>query len=162
MIKIKNSSITKRFWSKVRVTKHPKKCWEWMASKNRYGYGQIMVGGRSGRPMLSHRVSWVIHNGPIPQELGVLHRCDNPGCVRPGHLYLGTQKENMRDCRERGRMAVGDKLPQAILTARQVIGIRDAFRKLRESMAKKYKVSTAAIGSIVSRTRWKHLWTEVE
>ena len=80
-----------RFWAKVCKTNG---CWTWTASKNPHGYGQIRL---SGKLTLAHRVSWTIHNGVIPEGLFVLHICDNPPCVRPDHLFLGTQKDNIRD-----------------------------------------------------------------
>lgn len=83
-----------RFWRKVTKTSG---CWEWSASRNAHGYGQIAAPRPLKRPLLAHRVSWEIHNGPIPIGLLVLHRCDNPHCVRPDHLFVGDQKLNMQD-----------------------------------------------------------------
>ena len=90
-----------RFWEKVDKTDD---CWVWISSKisskpNR-GYGRIWV---NGKPELAHRISWEIANGPIPKGMQVLHRCDNPSCVRPDHLFLGTQRDNMQDSIEKGR-----------------------------------------------------------
>ena len=86
------------FWKKVNVL-HNDLCWEWNGSKNRGGYGQCNIGGLSG----AHRVSWVLHNGPIPMELCVLHSCDNPPCINPKHLFIGTNKDNTIDCTIKGR-----------------------------------------------------------
>lgn len=95
-----------RFWEKVNVNA-PGGCWEWTGSRTMAGrgYGTIGIGGRS---TLAHRVSWEIKNGPIPDGPGhhgvcVLHRCDNPPCVRPDHLFLGTQKDNVEDMDTKGR-----------------------------------------------------------
>ncbi len=75
-------------------------CWEWSAYKNAKGYGVIGVGNKT---QLSHRVSYEIHFGKIPNGLLVCHKCDNPGCNRPSHLFLGTALDNTRDCVEKKR-----------------------------------------------------------
>ena len=84
------------FWEKV--DKHAEGgCWVWTGTRQVFGYGISL------RYRLAHRVSWEIANGPIPDGLWVLHRCDNPPCVNPAHLFLGTQTENMRDMTAKGR-----------------------------------------------------------
>lgn len=75
-------------------------CWLWTGHVNTWGYGNIRVNGRWA---LTHRLAWERANGPIPEGLSILHRCDDPRCVRPDHLYAGTQRENVRDQVERGR-----------------------------------------------------------
>lgn len=85
-----------RFWQKVEKTDT---CWLWRGSKNTTGYGQL----RTDRLEKAHRISWEIHNGPIPDGLAVLHACDNPPCVNPSHLWLGTQADNARDRQAKGR-----------------------------------------------------------
>jgi hypothetical protein len=101
----KSRPLEERFWEKVQKTDG---CWEWTASRSG-GYGYL--GGGPGKGLVkAHRVSWELHNGLVPVGLCVLHRCDNPGCVRPDHLYVGTQKQNAEDREARGRMphACGD------------------------------------------------------
>ena len=90
--------LTERFWSKV--VKIDDGCWLWTAALLLDGYGQIWLGQTMER---AHRLSWIIHFGPIPEGLCVLHTCDNPPCVRPGHLFLGTQLDNVRDAIRKGR-----------------------------------------------------------
>jgi len=87
------------FWAKTQKTHD---CWLWQAAKNHNGYG--IVSRRTGN-QLAHRVAWALVNGPIPDGLYVLHKCDTPACVNPDHLSLGTQMENMRDMVNKGRSA---------------------------------------------------------
>ena len=96
-------TVEERFWDKVAIAADDDGCWEWQAYKNPAGYGKIGVGGRGKGIALAHRVSWELKFGQIPDGLCVCHVCDNPGCVRPGHLFLGTHKDNMTDMAKKGR-----------------------------------------------------------
>jgi hypothetical protein len=86
-----------RFWSRVDKTDG---CWLWTGWTSRFGYGRIK---RDNRECLTHRVSWELTNGPIPDGMCVLHRCDVPACVRPDHLFLGTKTDNAADRTAKGR-----------------------------------------------------------
>jgi hypothetical protein len=94
------------FWSKVVKTETiisdhvSSPCWVWSASKDKRGYGNFNVGHKC---MKAHRVSWIINFGEVPNGLCVCHHCDNPSCVRPDHLWIGTHKQNMSDCRSKNR-----------------------------------------------------------
>jgi hypothetical protein len=94
--------IADRFWPKV--VQDPDGCWGWTAHLDHNGYPQIGRGGRGNGMTRASRVSWELHNGPIPEGLSVRHRCDNRICTRPDHLELGTQADNMRDAKDRGRI----------------------------------------------------------
>lgn len=83
--------------------KHVKKtstCWKWVSTKSRGGYGKLK---KNDVTWLAHRFVWTIINGPIPHKYVVCHRCDNPSCVRPSHLFLGTHSDNTRDAVKKGR-----------------------------------------------------------
>ena len=92
-------SAEERFWSRVDKSGE---CWTWTGARTSYGYGKVSVGGRLEG---AHRVAWAMAYGPVPDGLHVCHRCDNPPCVRPDHLFLGTQVDNMADAREKGRLS---------------------------------------------------------
>lgn len=96
----KRVPIEKRFWGKVNKTKN---CWLWTARVNDFGYGVIGAGGEKNGWLRAHRVAWELTFGKIPAGLYVLHNCDNPACVNPGHLHLGTLKDNSREMVERNR-----------------------------------------------------------
>lgn len=98
------TSVLDRFWAKVDVQEQG--CWEWLGARGVKGYGNFDVSGKTFR---AHRVSAMIHFGMFDQRLFVLHHCDNPSCVRPGHLYLGDAVQNMRDRVARGRDANANK-----------------------------------------------------
>lgn len=93
--------IADRFWKFV--SKQSSGCWEWIGCLSTKGYGKIAAGRDRYGVREAHRVSWEIHNGKIPDGKWVLHRCDNPPCVNPEHLWLGTARENVRDCVSKGR-----------------------------------------------------------
>jgi hypothetical protein len=144
-------SVADRFWSKVNKSA-PGGCWLWTAATIR-GYGQI-AGTVNGarRPLYAHRVSWEMAHGPIPKGLEVLHNCptgDNPLCVNPAHLFLGTQKENLADARRKGRLdESGARTRKLTYEDRLAIFNTPERRGVRVELARRYGVSKTAIHHI--------------
>lgn len=96
--------LAERFWEKAEKTDEMDGCWLWRACLHvEKGYGLFQRGRHEGGCVRAHRQAWLLTVGPIPPGMHVLHRCDNPPCVRPGHLFLGTQADNMHDMLTKGR-----------------------------------------------------------
>jgi len=147
-----------RFWEKVDV-RGPDDCWEWTASLNPKGYGQISVGRK---PISAHILSYEMNVDPVPENMLVCHTCDNRKCVNPKHLYVGTPKSNSQDMVDRGRSGrstIGEKNPAAKLTELDVLKIRSlvAGGLSRLEVATVFGVQIGAVGKIVRRERWKHV-----
>lgn len=140
----------------------PRGCWNWTARRNAGGYGEITV---NRKKTTAHRISYVLHHGPIPEGEGfhgyvVRHKCDNPSCVNPDHLELGTQYQNMQDRKERGREVtpLGSKHGMAKLGDYDVRAIRElAGHYSQKSLAAMFNISVSAISMIVNRKIWKHI-----
>jgi hypothetical protein len=158
-----------RFWEKVQKDDA---CWTWIAGHTQAGYG--MFHPRHGVSIYAHRYSWALVNGPVPDGLLVLHRCDTPPCVNPDHLFLGTDADNHRDKAAKGRAPAGTntwhaRMPERIargeghgnsrLTAADVLDIRArlvAGERVGE-IARLYAISHSTISMIGSRKHWSHL-----
>lgn len=147
--------ISDRFWPKVNMLGT---CWTWTGYTNKHGYGLITVGRRK---FYAHRISWTLHNGDIPGDMRVLHRCDNPPCVRPDHLFLGTQPENLADMRSkgRGRAARGERHRIARLTEAQVLEIRRRYvtGEKRTELMREFSLNARHLWMIGTGQIWKHL-----
>ena len=150
-----------RFWSKVEIG-NPDECWEWKAPLDTKGYGNFQIShdnplGRNNPR--SHRVSWFISFGEIPENYCVCHKCDNRSCVNPDHLFLGTYDENNKDRVRKGRSAIGENAPTAKLTESDIVKIRIliADGETQRDIAKKFNVKHNTIGSISRGVSWKHV-----
>ena len=157
-------SFESRFWQYVdkngpipQHQPHLGPCWLWTGWLSKARRGCLQLGGNSKRNMASYRASWVVHFGEIPTGLFVLHHCDNPQCVRPSHLYLGTQADNIRDMVMRGRACTGDKQGRAKLTWPIVQTIREAHGQgiSGAELARRHEVSETQIHRIVHNQDWK-------
>ena len=150
-------SFSDRFLEKVDQAA-PGGCWAWTAAMDRNGYGRV---GRNGKIVFAHRASWEMRHGPITDGAFVLHGCDNPACVNPDHLFLGTQAENMKDMRKkgRGRMPIGVRVygerngatklsDEAVTEIRSLAGILP-----QRSVAARYGISPAQVCRIQTRQR---------
>lgn len=142
----------KRFWKKV-SKKEKDECWEWNAAKSTDGYGQIACGKRIVR---AHRLAWELKHGPIPFGLCVLHTCDNPSCVNTEHLFLGTQRDNMRDMVAKGRHV--HSAPK--LTATDANLIRNLYNTgkwTQVELGDLFDVTRGQINHIVNYVRWSNV-----
>ena len=147
-------TLEERFWSKVEKSDG---CWEWTGSADQHGYGRIAV-SRS-KPRIATRVAWEITRGPIPPGMDVCHSCDNPPCVRPDHLFLGTRRDNMHDAHLKGRTAKGEAHGRHRLTEPEVVAIREKYAHgnvTMDELAGAFGVSTPSIFLIVRGKRWTH------
>lgn len=172
----KTRPIRDRFFEKVQKTSE---CWVWTGNRNPKGYGQFSRTRQQGR-ILAHRMAWEFEYGPIPEGLFVLHKCDNPPCVNPAHLWLGTKRDNNLDMRLKGRgnaargaksgrklhpelWPVGENVPSAKLTTSQVIEIRTRYSlggETYKGLAFEFGVKKTTVENIVKRRKWKHLKDE--
>lgn len=144
-----------RFFAKVKVGSETC-CWNWTASKNHKGYGMIRTdeGFRS-----AHRVSYEIHRGPIPEGMFVCHHCDNPGCVNPDHLFIGTPADNTADMDAKGRRSrrPGEANSNSKLNETDIIAIRTAKGITQQKLAEQYGVGSQQISNIRRGISWAHV-----
>lgn len=133
-------------------------CWVWQAGLTPKGYGTMRW---SGSNHMAHRLSWMHHNGPIPNGLFVLHHCDNPPCINPEHLWLGTHNDNAQDrvAKERSFIGAGSDNKHAILNEIQVLEIRKSLKAgvTCAELATKYMVSWPTIKLIKIGKTWSHI-----
>jgi hypothetical protein len=143
----------RRFWSKVKKVGD---CLEWIGCRDACGYGKLT---RNGRPWTAHRYAYHMFHSGIPDGMCVCHACDNPACVNPNHLFVGTHQDNMRDRDDKQRGTAGERNRHAKLTS-------DDVRKIRASAAmgvpqwklvNMFGVSCGRISEIVSRKSWRHI-----
>lgn len=153
----------KRFWKKILKTHDPEDCWIWTGERSRDGYGKLCIGtkGKNRKQHYANRLSWILHNGPIPPGLFVLHDCptgDNPSCVNPNHLFLGTIKDNGMDAAKKGLTTFGVKNAMAKLNDKKVSRVRRLYAfggTSYSKLGKAFGVSKSLIHLIVQRRIWK-------
>lgn len=148
-----------RFWNKV---VKGVSCWEWSGGKKgSLGYGSLhtKIDGKN-LSVYAHRFSWELHNGPIPSGMIVCHTCDNPLCVNPDHLFLGTHKTNSEDRISKGRLGKtgrsGSANSQAKLTEEDVLEIRASVLTARE-LSEKFHIDKSRIYQIRNGKGWSHV-----
>jgi hypothetical protein len=166
-----NQEIIDRFWKKVQKTDT---CWLWTASVRNKGYGAFAY--TLDRKLIqdrAHRFSYRLNMGEIPDGLFVLHRCDNPACVNPDHLFLGTNQENIEDmlrkgrhipggthCGDDGKWKKGTEHPATKLTPEDVIEMRGLYATggiSYSQLGKKFGINPSSACKIVKRLRWAHV-----
>ena len=159
MVELTDKNI-KNFWKKV-DKKGEDECWEWITCK-KYGVFRI-----DKKLYLAHRISWILHYGEIPEHnsyhgICVCHKCDNPSCVNPNHLFLGTCKDNIKDCSKKGRLSdnSGEKHWNHKLTEQEILEIRQKYipyKYTQQQLADEYGVSNQQISDIINNKKWKHI-----
>ena len=130
-------------------------CWEWVGSKKHNGYGQINLGGRGKGMARAHRVSYELLVGPIHNGLHVLHECDNPKCVNPKHLFLGTNADNMKDKIAKGRQ--GKLSNKEVVAIKEILERFPAMTGIGEFLARWFGVDPTNISCIRLGKTWSHL-----
>jgi transposase len=147
-----------RFWKHVQITDG---CWYWTSACNRpNGYGSFKI---QGKMIGAHRFSYTITRGAIPKGLCVCHKCDNPSCVRPDHLFIGTHKDNGRDKAEKGRAPSGTRNAGSKVTEAQAAEIRrlDLTGIPQREIASRYGLIQTTVSRIVRADTWRHVAHEL-
>lgn len=164
--------LLERFAANVDTSGGPDACWPWTGGRNALGYGRIHVGGSRGRRLFAHRLAYEIAVGPLAAN--ACHRCDNPPCCNPAHIFDGSQRDNILDAASKGRIASGDdhglrKHPEARergerhhnarLTEQQVVEIRIAAdtRQDYNDIGRRYGVTRVTVNEIALGRKWKHV-----
>lgn len=135
-------------------------CWEWQGHRSNRGYGILLVGGRRGRQVPAHRIAYELTYGLIPDGIAVCHRCDNPPCVNPAHLFLGTQQDNIRDMVKKRRHVHGEKHRSCKLCPDDVRLIRQLYARGNIStlkLANRFGVAVGTVKAILQGRTWKYV-----
>ena len=152
------ADVSSRFWSKVAIGA-PEDCWEWKAGRFTFGYGQFYVDGKN---RTAHRVAWELTHGPVDGDGSyhgscVCHSCDNPACVNPHHLFLGSAADNNTDRSAKGRSASGAKSPNAKINDDMVRRIRERLSAgiTQDSIAREVGISQSAVSLVKLGRTWR-------
>lgn len=151
----------KRFWDKVEKTDT---CWNWTAAKSAFGHGRF----RMGRKLVSpHRLVYEWEHGEIPEGYDICHHCDNPSCVNPQHLFLGTRSDNMKDAMKKNRLPQmvkilerkGSETNNAKLTEKEVLLMRALEKKgmKTKELSKRFGITRRNVRDIIYRRTWTHI-----
>ena len=150
-----------RFWDHVQTGEG---CWEWTGARTQQGYGSV---GYEGRTEKAHRVAWELTHGPVPAGMFVCHHCDNPPCVRPDHLFMGTRSENMLDAAAKGRLPSqdpqrvlrGERVGNSKLTASDVVAIRRRYAAGEHptALGLEFGITRSSVTRLARGARWKHI-----
>lgn len=158
--KYSRDTLENRFWRQV-DKKSDNECWIWSGTKNKKGYGCIIKDDGSRKRHLAHRASYIINKGEIPDGLYVLHSCDNPSCVNPNHLRVGTQSENIKEAFDKGRkvqpILFGEKNPKSKLTIEQVKFIKANPQLGHKHIADMFCLSPNCIRGVRIGRTWKEV-----
>jgi hypothetical protein len=162
--KVMNTNIDTKFLSNVDKTES---CWNWTGStvqSNYHRYGSFYIGNK--KRVRAHRYAYASFIGEIPADMFVCHKCDNPLCVNPSHLFIGTHQDNMNDMVAKKRQAFGRNIGSAVLTEAKVRRIRAMYDKKRKDGSRKYTMAQIAekfgcsrrnIGDVVNFKNWRHV-----
>ncbi len=141
--------------------REPNDCWPWTGATVRGGYGSIQIGGKGSNGGVAHRALYEIINGPVPDGMVVMHRCDNPPCCNPRHLTIGTYKENTWDMMAKGRRAtcwpVGENNGKSKLTAEKVRYIRANVAKGYRTLSHELELDYTTVRNAAIGKSWKHV-----
>jgi hypothetical protein len=161
--KYKHAPPEERIWRYIDLSPHPRDCWLWTGAVKTGGYGcfTMKVGGKK-RGIGAHRAMFILAVREPPEGIDVLHECDNPPCVNPAHLFLGTAVDNIRDMQMKGRAnyLAGSEKPLAKLDEASVLDMRDVRRRTGESyssLARRFGVCRATAYFAVTGKNWKHV-----
>jgi len=157
----KPNTLSNRFWKHVDIGEIDD-CWDWKHKIRANGYGRFNVTGKDKKGFNASRLAYMLHHDidHLEHDIFVCHKCDNRLCCNPNHLFLGTNKENMQDMRNKGRSARGERNGQAKLTDEQILSIRELWetgnytqRKIGEMLS----IAQSTVHGIVHHKRWKHI-----
>lgn len=158
MFLIQLSYFEKRFWERVKINEGENNCWEWTGTRMKNGYGVLSMGRKN--QVLAHRISLSLFNKkPIPDDLFVLHSCDNPKCVNPEHLSLGTAKDNSVDMINKRRHLHGEKHKNSVMTDSMVVEARNLYRS-GISPSKISEMTGICVGTLIpaiTGITWNHV-----